>query len=119
VQDALRAGATSYLLKDVDMDELAAAIRSASSGQATLSPEAVRALTGAAANPAGLGGDLTGRERDVLTLVVEGKSNTEIAQELGISLSTARFHVSIIIDKLGAANRTQAATLALRHGLVT
>jgi DNA-binding NarL/FixJ family response regulator len=53
-----------------------------------------------------------------LALVVEGKSNAEIAQELGVSLSTARFHVSIIIDKLGAANRTQAATLALRHGLV-
>ena len=118
VQDALQAGAISYLLKDVDMDELAAAIRSALVGQARLAPEAAQALAGAVAHPHDLGADLTGRERDVLALVVEGKSNAEIAQELVVSLSTARFHVSIIMDKLGAANRTQAATLAVRHGLV-
>lgn len=118
VQEALQAGAISYLLKDVDMDELASAIRSACAGKATLAPEAVQALAGSVAHPLDLGADLTGRERDVLALVVEGKSNAEIALDLGISLSTARFHVSIIIDKLGAANRTQAATLAVRHGLV-
>jgi len=118
VQDALQAGAISYLLKDVDMDELAAAIRSALEGQARLAPEAAQALAGVVAHPYDLGADLTGRERDVLALVVEGKSNAEIAQELVVSLSTARFHVSIIMDKLGAANRTQAATLAVRHGLV-
>lgn len=118
VQDALQAGAISYLLKDVDMDELAAAIRSALVGQARLAPEAAQALAGVVAQPQDLGADLTGRERDVLALVVEGKSNAEIAQELVVSLSTARFHVSIIMDKLGAANRTQAATLAVRHGLV-
>ena len=118
VQDALQAGAISYLLKDVDMDELASAIRSASAGKATLAPEAAQALAGAMSHPFDLGADLTTRERDVLALVVEGKSNAEIALELGVSLSTARFHVSIIIDKLGAANRTQAATLAVRLGLV-
>ncbi len=118
VQDALQAGAISYLLKDVDMDELAAAIRSALVGQARLAPEAAQALAGVVAHPFDLGGDLTARERDVLALVVEGKSNAEIAEELGVSLSTARFHVSIIIDKLGAANRTQAAALAVRHRLV-
>lgn len=119
VQDALQAGAIGYLLKDVDMDELATAIRSASSGRATLAPGAAQALAGAVAHPLELGGDLTPRERDVLVLLVDGKSNVEIAEQLGVSLSTARFHVSTIIDKLGAANRTQAATLAVRHGLVS
>jgi NarL family two-component system response regulator LiaR len=119
VQDALQAGAIGYLLKDVDMDELATAIRSASAGKATLAPGAAQALAGVVAHPLELGSDLTPRERDVLVLLVDGKSNVEIAEQLGVSLSTARFHVSTIIDKLGAANRTQAATLAVRHGLVS
>jgi DNA-binding NarL/FixJ family response regulator len=71
------------------------------------------------ARPFQLGDDLTRRERDVLVLLIDGMSNADIAKELGVSLSTARFHVSTIIDKLGAANRTQAATLAVRHGLVS
>jgi NarL family two-component system response regulator LiaR len=119
VQKALQAGAISYLLKDVGVDELASAIRSACAGRAILAPEAAQALAGTVARPFELGDDLTRRERDVLVLLVDGKSNVEIAKELGVSLSTARFHVSIIIDKLGAANRTQAATLAVRHGLVS
>ena len=118
VQDALRAGAVGYLLKDVQVDQLAEAIRSAHSGRSMLAPEAAQALAEVAARPAPPGGDLTPREHEVLALIVEGKSNAQIARELGISLSTARFHVSTIIDKLGAANRTQAATLAVRFGLV-
>jgi NarL family two-component system response regulator LiaR len=118
VQDALRAGAISYLLKDVQMDELAEAIRSAHSGRPMLAPEAAQALAEAAAQPSPPGGDLTPREREVLALIVEGKSNLQIARDLGISLSTARFHVSTIIDKLGVDNRTQAATLAVKLGLV-
>jgi NarL family two-component system response regulator LiaR len=118
VQDALRAGAISYLLKDVQMDELAEAIRSAHGGRPTLAPEAAQALAEVAARPSPPGGDLTPREREVLALIVEGKSNMEIARDLGVSLSTARFHVSTIIDKLGVANRTQAATLAVKLGLV-
>ena len=117
VQRALQAGAISYLLKDVGMDELAQAIRSAASGQAVLAPEAAKALAEAAKHPHELGFDLTEREREVLSLIVGGKSNAEIADVLSVSLSTARFHVSTILSKLGAANRAEAAALAVKHNL--
>jgi NarL family two-component system response regulator LiaR len=119
VQDALQSGAISYLLKDVGMDELAEAIRSAHIGKVTLAPEAAKALAEAAALPADLGHDLTQREREVLSLIVEGKSNVEIADELSVSLSTARFHVSTILSKLEATNRAEAAALAVKHGLIS
>jgi NarL family two-component system response regulator LiaR len=118
VQKALQAGAISYLLKDVGMDELADAIRSAARGQGVLASEAAKALAEAAAQPASLGADLTDREREVLALLVEGKSNTEISATLSISLSTARFHVSAILSKLHAANRAEAAVLAVKHSLI-
>jgi NarL family two-component system response regulator LiaR len=118
VQEALQAGAIGYLLKDVEMDALAQAIRAAHAGRSTLAPEAAQALAKKAMQSASPGHDLTAREREVLALLVEGKSNVEIAENLAVSLSTARFHVSAIIDKLGVANRTQAATLAVRHRLV-
>lgn len=119
VQKALRAGAISYLLKDVGMGELAQAIRSAYAGKATLAPEAAQSLAEAAMQPMDRGVDLTEREREVLTLIVEGRSNGEIAEELAVSLSTARFHVSTILSKLGATNRAEAAALAVKHGLVS
>jgi NarL family two-component system response regulator LiaR len=119
VQEALAAGAISYLLKDVGMDELAQAIRAACAGQATLAPEAARALAESAAGPSDLGSDLTDREREVLALIVEGKSNVDIADMLGISLSTARFHVSTILSKLNAANRAEAAALAIKRHLIS
>jgi NarL family two-component system response regulator LiaR len=119
VQEALQAGAISYLLKDVSMEELAQAIRSAHAGKATLAPEAAQALAEAATHPADPGYDLTDREREVLDLIVEGKSNAEIADALAVSLSTARFHVSTILSKLGATNRAEAAALAVRHRLVS
>lgn len=119
VQEALAAGAISYLLKDVGMDELAQAIRAACAGQATLAPEAARALAESAAESSDLGSDLTDREREVLALIVEGKSNVDIADMLGISLSTARFHVSTILSKLNAANRAEAAALAIKRHLVS
>ena len=72
----------------------------------------------AVATPAALGKDLTARERQVLALVAEGLTNTEIAERLVISLSTAKTHVSSVISKLGAAGRTEAATLAVRHRLI-
>lgn len=117
VQEALSAGAISYLLKDVGMDELAEAIRAAHAGRPTLASEAARALAESAAAPSDLGSDLTDREREVLALVVEGKSNVDIADLLGISLSTARFHVSTILSKLNATNRAEAAALAVKHHL--
>jgi NarL family two-component system response regulator LiaR len=118
VQDALQAGAISYLLKDVDMVDLAETIRSAHAGKATLAPEAAKALVETASMSVGPSYDLTGREREVLALIIEGKSNAHIAEILGVSLSTARFHVSTILSKLGAANRAEAAALAVKHNLV-
>lgn len=119
VQDALQAGAIGYLLKDVGMEELAATIRSAYAGQATLAPEAARALAEATRRAPCPRRDLSEREREVLALVVQGLSNVEIAKELNISPATARFHVSAILSKLGAANRAEAAALAVRYGLIS
>ena len=118
VQDALQSGAISYLLKDVGLEELADAIRAAHAGKVTLAPEAAKALVEAAAQPTDLGYDLTDREREVLALIVQGKSNVEIADELSVSMSTARFHVSAILSKLEATNRAEAAALAVKRGLI-
>ena len=118
VQRALQAGATSYLLKDVGMEELAAAIRSAAAGRGILAPEAAKALADVSSEPEPLGFDLTEREREVLALIVDGKSNADISEMLSISLSTSRFHVSAILSKLQATNRAEAAALAVKHRLV-
>jgi NarL family two-component system response regulator LiaR len=118
VHDALQAGAVGYLLKDAAIDELADAIRAASAGRVTLAPAAAQALAQIPEPPARTGHDLTRREVEVLALVVEGQSNNQIAHELGISPSTARFHVSAILSKLGTANRAEAAAMAVKYGLV-
>ena len=118
VQGALQAGAMSYLLKDVSIDELAAAIRNAYAGRATLAPEATQALISAATRPPQVGYDLTEREREVLALIVKGSSNREIADQLVISHSTVKNHVSSILSKLNAANRAEAVALALQNNLV-
>jgi NarL family two-component system response regulator LiaR len=119
VQAALQAGAIGYLLKDVSIDELAAAIRAAHAGKPTLAPEAAQALIHAVTQPPPLGGDLTEREREVLALLAKGLDNVAIADRLGVSRSTIKTHVSSILSKLGAASRTEAVALALKHGLVT
>lgn len=119
VQNALQAGAISYLLKDVSANELAQAIRAAHAGRGTLSPEAAQVLIQAATQPPAPGHDLTERERVVLALLVEGLNNTEIAHRLGVSPSTIKSHVSHLLAKLGVTSRTEAATLALRLRLVT
>lgn len=118
VQNALLAGAVSYLLKDVTDEELIEAIRSAYAGRATLRPEIARALVLATAQPACPGSDLTNREREVLALLVEGLTNVEIAKRLVISRSTARYHVSNILSKLGVSNRVEATALAIQKNLV-
>jgi NarL family two-component system response regulator LiaR len=119
VKNALEAGAIGYLLKDVSADELARAIRAAHSGRATLSPEAAQSLVETANLPPTPGLDLTEREREVLALMVEGLNNTQIAGRLTVSPSTVKSHVSNILSKFEVASRTEAVTLALRHGLIS
>jgi two-component system, NarL family, response regulator LiaR len=118
VQSALQAGAIGYLLKDVSADELVQAIRAAHAGRSTLSPEAAQALVHAASQPPAPGLDLTEREREVLTLMIEGLNNTQIAARLTVSPSTVKSHVSNILAKLGVASRTEAVSLALRNNII-
>ena len=118
VQKALQAGALSYLMKNVGAAELLAAIRSAKAKRPTLSPEAAQALIRQSTRPAPPGHDLSPRERDVLRLMTRGMSNRGIAEQLVISVSTADFHVSNILSKLGVASRTEAVAIAVQHHLV-
>ncbi len=118
VQSALRAGAIGYLLKDVSAEKLAQAIRAAHAGRSTLSSEAAQILADAVTQPPSLGHDLTKRERTVLALLAVGLNNSEIAEKLVVSPSTIKSHVSHILAKLDATSRTEAAALAVRHGLV-
>lgn len=119
VETALQAGAIGYLLKDVSAEELANAIRAAYAGKPTLAPEAAQALIQAARQPAlEIGFDLTEREREVLALLVKGMNNNDIAEKLVVSNSTAKFHVSSILSKLGASSRTEAVVIAINNNLV-
>lgn len=118
VQSVLKAGAIGYILKNVTANELADAIRAAKAGQPTLAPEAAQALIHAATKPPKLGFDLTEREREVLSLMIEGLNNPDIAERLVVSRSTIKFHVSSILSKLGASSRTEAVALAIQHKLV-
>jgi DNA-binding NarL/FixJ family response regulator len=120
VRAALEAGASGYLLKDSDADEVSAAIRAAHRGELPLDPAIARGLTSSLREESrsGLDADLTTRELDVLQLLGAGKTNRQIAAELEISERTARTHVSNILGKLDLTSRTQAALWAVREGLV-
>ena len=118
VQDALKAGALSYLLKNVSAEELAGAIRAAHAGRPTLAPEAAQVLIRATTHPAEEEEGLTKRELEILKLMVEGGSNPQIAKKLFVSRSTVKFHVSNILMKLGATTRTEAVAMALHRKLV-
>lgn len=114
---ALRAGAQGYLLKDASADELVAAVRAVHQGQTQLSPAVAARLV------AGVGGGvaepLTPRELEVLGLIGAGLSNGEIAERLVIAPRTAKVHVQNILAKLGAGNRTEAVSLAVRQGIIS
>ena len=118
VNAALRNGAVGYLLKDAEAAEVAAAIRAAVRGEVHLDSEVARRLTqDLRTGPAGPA-LLTPRERQILALLGEGRSNREIANILVISERTARTHVSSVLSKLNLSSRTQAALMAIREGLV-
>lgn len=118
VQAALRAGAVSYLMKNVTAEELAKAIRDAAIGKSNLSPEAARALIQTTKETPPQEYDLTKTENSVLKLMIDGLSNPEIAEQMVVSPSTVKFHVSNILSKLGVASRTEAVALAVRYNLV-
>ena len=119
VHAALAAGASGYLLKDSDADEVAGAIRAADQGELHLDPAVAKRLmasmrTSEREDPAA---ELTDREREILRMVAAGKANKQIAAELVISERTARTHVSNILRKLNLSSRTQAALWAVREGV--
>jgi NarL family two-component system response regulator LiaR len=118
IEGALKAGAMSYLLKNVSADELAAAIRQAVAGKPSLSPEAAQILIQKVNEPSQPGHDMTDREREILALMVDGLSNSEIAGRLVVSQSTVKFHISNILSKLGVSTRTEAVVTALKRRLV-
>jgi two-component system, NarL family, response regulator LiaR len=119
---AMQAGAAGYLLKNAEPAELARAIRAAHAGKAVIDPTVaarlVAAIADGAAPPQADEKRLTRREREVLELIVGGRSNKRIALELGISEKTVKTHVGHLLAKLDVTDRTQAAMLAVRDGLV-
>jgi two-component system, NarL family, response regulator LiaR len=123
---ALEAGAAGYLLKNSQPAELARAVRAAQAGDAIIDPTAAARLLSALSDqdqPRARGdrglGQLTDRERDVLALIAQGRSNKRIALELGISEKTVKNHVGHVLAKLGVTDRTQAAVLAVQEGVGT
>jgi len=118
VQQALQAGAVSYLIKNTSSEDLVRAIRTAREGKRTLAPEAADALIHAVNKERTPGSDLTQRERDVLVLMVTGLNNADIGVRLSLSTATIKFYVSTILSKLGVSNRIEAVVLAVKHGIV-
>ena len=118
VEQVLKAGAISYLLKNVSAHELAAAIRAAYTGRPTVAPEVTEVLVKATRQENKIGHDLTERELEVLALLVEGLTNAQIAERLFISQATVKFHLRGILSKLNVSNRGEAISLAWQHHLV-
>jgi len=118
VEGALKAGASGYLLKNVSADELVNAVRMVVAGQPSLSPEAAQVLIQKINQPEQPEFDITDREKEILSLMVEGYSNSKIAERLVINLSTVKFHVSNILAKLGVESRTKAVAMAIKRRLV-
>ncbi|MGI5340915.1 response regulator [Streptomyces sp. CA-181903] len=129
VYGALRAGASGFVVKDMALDDILAAVRVVASGDALLAPGVTRRLIADFAaersgpvpsrRPPAVVEGITEREREVLTLVGRGRSNTEIAQDLFITVATAKSHVSRLLTKLGARDRVQLVITAYEAGLVS
>ena len=119
---ALRSGVKAILPGDSGIDEILAAIQAACAGFVLLDPEVTRNLAlripTSSAQPAAALDDLTPREIEVLRMLADGLGNREMASRLGISDHTVKFHISSILDKLGAATRTEAVTLGIRMGII-
>jgi NarL family two-component system response regulator LiaR len=120
VHRAIEAGAVGYLYKDVEEDELIEAIRSAREGRPVLAPEAMKALMDRTVAPVESPAvePLTKREREVLSLVAQGMTNPQIAEQLVISTSTVQFHVHNILGKLGVGTRTEAVSMAIQSKII-
>ena len=115
VPEVLQAGAIGYLLKNVSIDELAEAVKKAKAGQSVLAPEAAQALINQVKSPPTPEYSLTEREHEVLGLLVKGLNNRQIGEQLFISRSTVKNHVSNILSKLNVNNRSEAVALAMRE----
>ncbi|MBN2238626.1 MAG: response regulator transcription factor [Dehalococcoidales bacterium] len=119
MESAIKAGAIGYLLKNVSADELAEAIREAVAGHSSLSPEAAQALVEGIKQPDEKKYNLTRRETEIITMIIRGMSNNEIATQLVLSRSTVKFHVSNILSKLHVSSRTEAVAVAIKNNLST
>jgi NarL family two-component system response regulator LiaR len=117
IKRAIKAGASGYLLKNATSQELVTVLRETHAGRRVMAPEATDAIIAASQQPAP-GADLTQRERELLALMSRGMNNQQIANELAIALPTVKFHITNILGKLHADNRTEAVLVALKHKLV-
>ena len=118
IEDSLKAGAIGYVLKNISGENLVATIRDAEKGKSTLSSEASDFLISNIKKPTVVEYQLTNQEKNILGCLVEGLSNKNIAQKLVLSLSTVKFHVSNILNKLGASSRAEAISIAIKNKLV-
>src|SRR5262249_51876263 len=119
VRDMLKAGASGYIVKESFNDDVAATIRAVHEGKAIFSQEVAKTLIHPDAPRPAKDYGLTAREREILEVLVEGKTNSEITEILTISLSTAKFHVRSIFAKLGVTNRVEAVTLTIEQKLLS
>jgi len=118
LQGALQAGAIGYLFKDISIDDLAKAIHNAHKGKPVLAPEATRMLIQSTQETSARDFNLTERELEVLALMSDGLNNRQIAEQLFLSRSTIKFHVSSILGKMNVNSRTEAVSVAHQHNLV-
>jgi len=118
IKKALKAGAISYIIKNVSGAKLVKTIKDVHNGKFVLSSQATKILLSELREPTDENIKLTEREKEILTLIVEGLSNKDISKRLFLSISTVQFHISNILSKLGVSKRTEAVYLALKQKLV-